>query len=76
MPKVSVYLPDELYDEVRSRNLPLSAITQRAVEQAVRLESVNEWVAAARARPRRVQQPVSDARMAAIWDEVDQEFGA
>jgi post-segregation antitoxin (ccd killing protein) len=76
MPKVSVYLPDELYDEVRSRNLPLSAITQRAVEQAVRVESVNEWVAEARSRPRRVQHPVSDARMAEIWDEVDEEFGA
>jgi hypothetical protein len=76
MPKVSVYLPDELYDEVRSRNLPLSAITQRAVEQAVRVESVNEWVATERSRPRRVRHPVGDARMEEIWDEVDEEFGA
>lgn len=30
MPKISVYLPDDLYREVRERNLPLSALTQDA----------------------------------------------
>ncbi|MBP2330069.1 ATP-dependent Clp protease ATP-binding subunit ClpC [Kibdelosporangium banguiense] len=36
MPKVNVYLPDELADAVRAANLPLSAICQRALEQSVK----------------------------------------
>ncbi|MEV4706951.1 Clp protease N-terminal domain-containing protein [Actinoplanes sp. NPDC049316] len=36
MPKVNVYLPDDLADAVRDAGLPVSAICQRALEQAVR----------------------------------------
>lgn len=36
MPKVNVYLPDELADTVREAGLPVSAICQRALEQSVR----------------------------------------
>ncbi|GGM07916.1 Clp protease N-terminal domain-containing protein [Micromonospora yangpuensis] len=36
MPKVNVYLPDDLADAVRQAGLPVSAICQRALEQAVR----------------------------------------
>lgn len=36
MPKINVYLPDELADVVKQANLPVSAICQRALEQAVR----------------------------------------
>src|SRR4051812_44626218 len=36
MPKINVYLPDELADAVRDAELPVSAICQRALEQAVR----------------------------------------
>jgi ATP-dependent Clp protease ATP-binding subunit ClpC len=36
MPKVNVYLPDELADAVKAANLPLSAICQRALEQSVK----------------------------------------
>ena len=36
MPKINVYLPDELAEAVRAANLPVSAICQRALEQAVR----------------------------------------
>jgi ATP-dependent Clp protease ATP-binding subunit ClpA len=36
MPKVNVYLPDELADNVREMGLPLSAICQRALEQSVK----------------------------------------
>jgi post-segregation antitoxin (ccd killing protein) len=31
IPKVSVYLPDDLYRETRERNLPPSALTQDAI---------------------------------------------
>jgi ATP-dependent Clp protease ATP-binding subunit ClpC len=36
MPKVNVYLPDELAEAVRAANVPVSAVCQRALEQAVR----------------------------------------
>ncbi|SDF36997.1 ATP-dependent Clp protease ATP-binding subunit ClpC [Lentzea fradiae] len=41
MPKVNVYLPDDLADSVKELNLPVSAICQRALEVSVkRLASV------------------------------------
>lgn len=36
MPKINVYLSEELADAVKQANLPVSAICQRALEQAVR----------------------------------------
>lgn len=36
MPKINVYLPDELAEAVKDAALPVSAICQRALEQAVR----------------------------------------
>ncbi|MFY1687480.1 Clp protease N-terminal domain-containing protein [Plantactinospora sp. WMMB782] len=36
MPKINVYLPDELAEAVRVAGIPVSAVCQRALEQAVR----------------------------------------
>jgi ATP-dependent Clp protease ATP-binding subunit ClpC len=36
MPKINVYLPDDLAETVRESGVPVSAICQRALEQAVR----------------------------------------
>lgn len=36
MPKVNVYLPDDLAEAVREAGVPVSAVCQRALEQAVR----------------------------------------
>ena len=36
MPKINVYLPDELADAVRDAQVPVSAICQTALEHAVR----------------------------------------
>lgn len=36
MPKINVYLPDELAEAVRDTGVPVSAVCQRALEQAVR----------------------------------------
>lgn len=36
MPKINVYLPDELADAVRDAGIPVSAVCQRSLEQAVR----------------------------------------
>jgi hypothetical protein len=54
MPKVSVYLPDELYRAARARGLRISALAQQAIEQALRGEPTDAWVARVRARPPRV----------------------
>ena len=53
MPKVSVYLPDELYREARMRQLPLSSLVREAVERALRNSDRQEWVVRVRSRPRR-----------------------
>src|SRR2546430_11398091 len=36
MPKINVYLPDELAEAVKDSGVPVSAICQRALEQSVR----------------------------------------
>jgi ATP-dependent Clp protease ATP-binding subunit ClpA len=36
MPKINIYLPDDLAEAVREANVPVSAVCQRALEQAVR----------------------------------------
>ncbi|HYT10568.1 MAG TPA: type II toxin-antitoxin system CcdA family antitoxin [Mycobacteriales bacterium] len=72
MPKVSVYLPDDLYREVRARHLPLSALTRSAVEQALRAADRHDWVARVRSRPSRQERPVDTARVMA---DVREEFG-
>ncbi|GGP62402.1 ATP-dependent Clp protease ATP-binding subunit [Saccharothrix coeruleofusca] len=36
MPKINVYLPDELAEQVKQSGVPVSAICQRALEQSVR----------------------------------------
>ncbi|MFC5750212.1 Clp protease N-terminal domain-containing protein [Actinomadura rugatobispora] len=36
MPKINVYLPDELAEAVKETGIPVSAVCQRALEQAVR----------------------------------------
>lgn len=35
MPKVSVYLPDELYRRAKEKDLPISTLTQEAIERAL-----------------------------------------
>ncbi len=36
MPKINVYLPDELAEAVRDAGVPVSTVCQRALEHAVR----------------------------------------
>ena len=73
MPKVSVYLPDELYRRVREQGLPLSAITQAAVEQALRTSERLAWVEKMRSRPRRVRDRID---VLTALDDARGEFGS
>lgn len=36
MPRMQIYLPDDLYEEVKSRNLPASELLQHAVRAELR----------------------------------------
>ena len=46
MPKINVYLPDDLAEAVKEAGLPVSAICQAALEQAVRrLTTIRQFVA-------------------------------
>src|SRR4051794_34405465 len=36
MPKINVYLPDELAEAVKATGVPVSAVCQRALEEAVK----------------------------------------
>jgi hypothetical protein len=38
MPRVQIYLPDELYEAVKSRSLPISELSQAAVRHELRRE--------------------------------------
>lgn len=49
MPRMQVYLPDDLYDAVKDRGLPASELLQRAVRVELRrlelLEAADDYVA-------------------------------
>lgn len=62
MPKVTVYLPDELYDQARARGLPLSALVQQAVRDALAVAGTRDWVEGVRSRPPRVAHRVDTLR--------------
>jgi len=71
MPKVSVYLPDELFARAKAQQLPISALTQEAVEQALQKVARQEWIDRMRSRPRRELA----VDMGALMDQVREEFG-
>jgi post-segregation antitoxin (ccd killing protein) len=73
MPKVSVYLSDELYAAVRSRGLSLSSLTRSAVQQALADSGRQEWIARMAAVPRAGGPAVDTGRLLA---EVREEFGS
>ena len=40
MPRVQIYLPDDLYDAVKSRRLPISELSQNAVRAELHREQL------------------------------------
>lgn len=72
MPKVSIYLPDELYRQARAHDLPLSALAQEAIRAALRRRRNVDWIEQVQERPRRVDRRIDSA---ALLDEVRDEFG-
>lgn len=73
MPKISIYVPDSLYDEIRRRRIPLSTVAQRAFEDALRSERNREWIADACRRAPRTDRVIDSA---AVVADARDEFGA
>ena len=72
MPKVSVYLPDELYERVRSQGLSMSAVTQSALEQQLTSVVNDSWIDRMATTAPRLCRPVHTAE---LLDAVRDEFG-
>jgi post-segregation antitoxin (ccd killing protein) len=73
MPKVSVYLPDDLYRSAKEHDLPISKLTQDALRRALEGKPNEAWVRRMRERlPGRCREFDTSALM----DEVRDEFGA
>jgi post-segregation antitoxin (ccd killing protein) len=72
MPKITVYLPEGLYREARDRALPLSALAQHAVEDAVRRARATDWVERVGSRRPRVKRRIDTS---ALIEQVRDEFG-
>ena len=73
MPKISVYLPDDLYQRAREQGLQLSALTPRAIERELDRDPNREWIRQVRTRSRRTEKVIDTA---ALLDDVRDEFGA
>jgi post-segregation antitoxin (ccd killing protein) len=72
MPKVSVYLPDELYRLARERGLPISKLTQAAIRAELEGMPNAAWVERA---SNRAPRPAPDVDLSALLDEVREDFG-
>jgi post-segregation antitoxin (ccd killing protein) len=72
MPKVSVYLPDELYEAARSHGLSLSRLTQQAIRAAIDEAPNAAWLEQVRSRPPRCETEIDTSE---LLDEVREEFG-
>lgn len=72
MPKVSVYLPDDLYRRVQDSGLSLSAVTQEALHRALAQRRNHDWIAR-----RRDEEPLveGDIDVEELVDAVRDEFG-
>lgn len=51
MARVNVYLPDDLASRAREADLNVSALTQKAIEQALAARATNAWIASLRDLP-------------------------
>lgn len=72
MPKLSVYLPDDVYESVRRYEIPVSSVAQAALQAEVARRANGEWIERARQRPLRTA-PIDTS---AVFDDVRVEFGA
>jgi post-segregation antitoxin (ccd killing protein) len=73
MPKVSVYIPDDLYDAARKHGISISTVSQKALKQELRQHANTDWVERVRNRPPRVHARIDTSE---LLGDVRDEFGA
>lgn len=71
MPKVSVYLSDDLYRRARDEGVSISAVAQSAIEAALSRASTRRWAEQVRERKPRVNTTID---VPAVLREVRDEF--
>lgn len=72
MPRVQIYLPDDLYEAVKSRGMPISELSQDAVRAALHRESLRAETQAYLAElADRLGGPPSDPELAAADRHLD-----
>lgn len=74
MPKVSVYLPDDLYLRAKELGVSLSAVTQEALEARIATLTAAGWLQRQVERPSRRRRHSMTTEE--IMAEVDDEFGS
>jgi len=72
MPKISIYVPDELYAELRRRELPVSQLAQQAFAAALADDANRSWIARAQRRPIRTGGISTEELMQAVDEEFDE----
>lgn len=70
---MSVYLPDDLYQQARERGLPISTLAQDAIAAELRRCGIDQWIAGVRQRPARVHRSLDTA---VLIGDVRDGFGA
>ncbi len=71
MPRLSVYVADELYEAVRSHGIAVSAVAQAALQAEVSRRANDRWVERARRQPVR-ESPIDTS---GLMGQVRDEFG-
>ena len=51
MPRVNIYLPDDLAEEARAAGINVSQVAQEALRGELRRQRVSDWVARVSKRP-------------------------
>lgn len=71
MPKISIYVPDAMYDELRQHELPISQLAQEAFTRALNETANAGWVERARRRPLRVSAMSTEELMSSVDEEFE-----
>lgn len=75
MPRVNIYLPEELARRAREAGLNVSGLAQEAIERKLRVRDLQAWLDEVRANPIELLRPIAREEMEKIWDEVDEDWG-
>ena len=68
---MSIYVPDEMYQQLRRREVPVSQVAQRAFAEELRGQANRAWIDRAGERPGRVSSWSTEDLMAAVDEDFE-----